>query len=83
VVDWRVDCAMLPFRVTPKMCQQRILAIIPWPTVTLHKVHSAALALLRDRHAFASLNIIIIFALLPSTTRKCAACNHQLTSRES
>src|SRR5215469_8602967 len=49
---------MLPFRVAPEMSQECILAVIPWPTVTLHKVHSAVPALLRDKYAFTALNNI-------------------------
>jgi hypothetical protein len=50
----------LPFRMAPEMGQERILAVFPWPTMTLHKVHSAVSGVLQDRHALAALNIIII-----------------------
>ena len=69
MIDCRIDGAMLPSGWA--QMGQSVSWVIPWPTVTLHKVHSAVPAPLRDRYAFASLNIIIILALLPSTTSKC------------
>src|SRR5271166_71358 len=40
VIDWRVDSTVLAFRVAAEMGQEGVLAVIPWPTITLHKVHS-------------------------------------------
>src|SRR5262249_21184288 len=71
VVDWGIDGAILYFRMTPEMGQERVLAVIPWPTITLHRVHSAVTALLCDRHPLATLNIIIILEPLHSTTGRC------------
>src|SRR5271166_989703 len=45
VIDWRVDGTVLAFGVAPEMSQERILAVIPWRAITLHKVHSAVSAL--------------------------------------
>src|SRR6516165_177815 len=60
VINWWVDGAMLPLRMAPEMGEERVLAIMPRPTVALHKVHSAVPARPRNPHALATLNIIII-----------------------
>ena len=74
MIDWRVDGTVLAFRVAAEMGQEGVLAVIPWPAITLHKVRSAVPALLRDRYALAAVNIIIILGRLPSTTRRCGGC---------
>ena len=40
MIDWRVDGTVLAFRVAAEMGQEGVLAVIPWPTITLHEVHS-------------------------------------------
>ena len=60
MIDWRVDGTVLALRMAAEMGQEGVLAVIPWPTITLHKVHSTVPALLRDRYALATLTVIII-----------------------
>jgi hypothetical protein len=37
VINWRIDGAVMRFRMTPEMSEERILAILPGPVVALHK----------------------------------------------
>ena len=60
MIDGRVDCAVLRFGVAPEMGKERVLAVIPRPTVTLHKAHSTVPASSGTEMSLAGLNIIIM-----------------------
>jgi hypothetical protein len=45
MINWRIDSAVMGFRMTPEMGEERILPILPGFVVALHKVLSVVRAL--------------------------------------
>ena len=64
MIDGRVDCAVLRFGVAPEMGKERVLAVIPRPAATFHKVHSTVRDRSETEMSLAVLNIIIVLSAI-------------------